>query len=743
MWGPFEILEQLGQGAYGVVYRARRGGVDCALKVLHTREEAQRTRFLRESRALAKVAHPNVIRVLEAGELEGTPYLALELVRGGSLQDVLDRSGALAVERVLEIGAGLARGLEAAHALGLVHRDIKPANLLLAEEGRVVLSDFGLVFDQDRVGETARLTQSEALVGTPGFWSPEQAGGERGVGPASDLYSLGATLFTLLSGRLVFQASGIIEAAVMTRELAPPRLADLGVTIPPALERVLGACLEKDPSLRPPSAAAVAEALEAAQGGPEGSPVASGRARSIVGAVVAVAGFALAIGLPQRGPEARPSPSVSAAETEEPALSASPAASPSLAASPSPSPGPTPLDRSFAPAWAQVAPARILEQSYDPALGPEKNGRALQARIKALQPGDLLRISPGRWAIRSYNDVSISGRADAPIWIVGGPGVELLGTLERNLFDLGASGGAAYLCLRALELSRASMGVRVHAGREIWVDACQFREVGAAVVANTKPSQRLYVTRNSISGGRTGIQLGGAPNAASTGGFVARNLIWDTSQAAIQIRQGTSGIQILENEVRRPGGPCVIVAGAGSGERNVVSRNLLVASQRDNSLQLQSEVLVRNNLVVGGAAAALNLLPYRGPVREVEIIHNTVVAESLALRVDGGMGPQSWLLANNAIYAADGVAIRNEGAPGRLAGNVVFGRVEGQPKGGFVVGRGLSDFVRVRLTDSDLDFDEAPREGSPLCEGADHAYRFPWTRSARQRAREVGSEAQR
>lgn len=553
MWGPFEILEQLGQGAYGVVYRARRGGVDCALKVLHTREEAQRTRFLRESRALAKVAHPNVIRVLEAGELEGTPYLALELVRGGSLQDVLDRSGALAVERVLEIGAGLARGLEAAHALGLVHRDIKPANLLLAEEGRVVLSDFGLVFDQDRVGETARLTQSEALVGTPGFWSPEQAGGERGVGPASDLYSLGATLFTLLSGRLVFQASGIIEAAVMTRELAPPRLADLGVAIPPALERVLGACLEKDPGLRPPSAAAVAEALEAAQGGSEGPSVASGRYRWIRGAVVAVAGFALAIGLLQRGPEALPSPSVSATGT--PALSSSPA----LPASPSPSgtPAPTPLDRSFAPPWAQVAPARILEQSYDPALGPEKNGRALQARIKALQPGDLLRISPGRWAIRSYNDVSISGRADAPIWIVGGPGVELLGTLERNLFDLGASGRVAYLCLRALELSRASMGVRVHAGREVWVDACQFREVGAAVVANTKPSQRLYVTRNSISGGRTGIQLGGAPNAASTGGFVARNLIWDTSQAAIQIRshapegsRGTRGEADLDHVSR-------------------------------------------------------------------------------------------------------------------------------------------------------------------------------------------------
>ncbi len=260
--GPYEILDELGRGGVGVVYRARCESLSrpVALKLI-LRARANPTalgRFEREAHALAKVRHPNVVRVHELGVAEQGPYLVTELVDGQSL-DALSDGSPLSPRRAAEITRDLAGALAAIHALGIVHRDLKPGNVLIRPDGSPVLLDFGLARDTES-GD--RLTQTGMITGTPSYMAPEQATGESAKNPdlRTDVYGLGATLYTLLTGEAPFVGSSGIQvlAAIMQGDPEWPGVASL----PPGLVAICRHAMAHDVAGRYPSADALRDDLE-------------------------------------------------------------------------------------------------------------------------------------------------------------------------------------------------------------------------------------------------------------------------------------------------------------------------------------------------------------------------------------------------------------------------------------------------------------------------------------------------
>ena len=237
--GPYEVLERLGSGGMGVVYRVRREGSreELALKLLLAAYAAfprGRRRFLREAKVAGSLRHPNVIKIRDLGEHQGLPYMVLDYVPHGSLHDRIDRHGALPLREAARLVHDVARALANAHAAGLVHRDIKPANILMGERGPL-LTDFGLCKQLE--GESRALTSTGQILGTPGYMPPEQVRSERLDGRA-DIYSLGATLFEALTGRGPFERDSqilLLQAALSEPPLAPRALRP---DVDPELERI-------------------------------------------------------------------------------------------------------------------------------------------------------------------------------------------------------------------------------------------------------------------------------------------------------------------------------------------------------------------------------------------------------------------------------------------------------------------------------------------------------------------------
>jgi tetratricopeptide (TPR) repeat protein/tRNA A-37 threonylcarbamoyl transferase component Bud32 len=265
LFSHYEILERVGIGGMGAVYKARdlRLKRIVALKLLlgdAYRYPRHLSRFLREAESAAALNHPRIAHVYEADQEQGVPFLAMEFVPGGSLRDQVDR-GAIPPERTLRWATEIAEALAAAHRRGIVHRDLKPGNVLLDADGHVKLCDFGLARqltpEQDDPGVTGRLTAEGIVVGTASYMSPEQSRGEE-VGPASDVFSFGSLLYELAAGRPPFERRTLVETlnAVMNEE-APPILE------PPVagLDGIIERCLEKDVERRP-SAESLLQDLE-------------------------------------------------------------------------------------------------------------------------------------------------------------------------------------------------------------------------------------------------------------------------------------------------------------------------------------------------------------------------------------------------------------------------------------------------------------------------------------------------
>ncbi|MBL4850518.1 MAG: SEL1-like repeat protein [Planctomycetes bacterium] len=270
--GPYEILEELARGGQGLVLRAKHSdlGTPVAVKVLLDLDPESLARFQREGKTLARLRHPNLLRVDALGFEGGTPYMAMELVRGQDLADRVRREGPLSLEALGSTLGVVSRTLHYCHENGIVHRDLKPQNVMIeAESGRVLLVDFGLI-RRDRLRhawatqDEHSLTQEGTILGTPAYMPPEQVSAEFGsVDRRSDVYSLGALLYFLLTGEQPFAGPTLVNVLIQVLESAPPDPRRVNPAIPDGLAELCLQCMAKPMDERPLSAEVFADELEA------------------------------------------------------------------------------------------------------------------------------------------------------------------------------------------------------------------------------------------------------------------------------------------------------------------------------------------------------------------------------------------------------------------------------------------------------------------------------------------------
>ncbi len=263
--GDYLLLEELGRGGMGVVFRARQEslGREVAIKMILRGElarPAERERFQAEAQAAAKLDHPGIVPVYEVGEIAGRPYFSMKFIRGTTLAQRLS-DGPIPSREAARLLVAVARAIHFAHEKGVLHRDLKPSNILLDEQGLPHVTDFGLA---KQITDEPSLTKTGAILGTPAYMAPEQAAGNRGqVGPASDVYSLGVVLYHMLTGRPPFQGASPVETVLMVLEQdpVPPRM--LNQHADRDLEMICLRCLQKPTDLRYATAAALARDLDA------------------------------------------------------------------------------------------------------------------------------------------------------------------------------------------------------------------------------------------------------------------------------------------------------------------------------------------------------------------------------------------------------------------------------------------------------------------------------------------------
>lgn len=258
--GRYRIERALGQGGMAVVYLAYDEELHrpVAVKMLapHLADDRNfRARFVQESKLASRLAHPNVVQVYDAGETDGSPYIVMEYVPGGTVA----QRGKMSHEEAVPLALQACAGLQHAHNAGLVHRDVKPANLLVRKDDVLKIADFGIA----RAAELTRLTQHGTVLGTAAYLSPEQAAGEE-VTTATDIYSLGAVIYELLTGRAPYEFESLAElAAQQARGVIRP-LRDLEPSVPEPVEAAVMHALAREPSFRPATASDFAHELAAA-----------------------------------------------------------------------------------------------------------------------------------------------------------------------------------------------------------------------------------------------------------------------------------------------------------------------------------------------------------------------------------------------------------------------------------------------------------------------------------------------
>jgi WD40 repeat protein/tRNA A-37 threonylcarbamoyl transferase component Bud32 len=263
--GDYELGEELGRGAMGVVYRARQPRLkrEVAVKAILASRfvgEAARKRFLAEAELAAQLDHPNIVPMYEVGETADGPFYAMKLIEGGTLAERMAREkvGEWESDKTAALLAKIARAVHHAHQRGVLHRDLKPGNILIDAQDEPYITDFGLA---RQLGVESSLTVSGSSLGTPAYMAPEQASGERGISTAADVWSLGAILFHLLGGRPPFSGATAADVLLQARTNEAPSLRALNPSVARDLETICLKCLEKEPVRRYTSAAELADDL--------------------------------------------------------------------------------------------------------------------------------------------------------------------------------------------------------------------------------------------------------------------------------------------------------------------------------------------------------------------------------------------------------------------------------------------------------------------------------------------------
>lgn len=261
--GRYEILQELGQGAMGVVYKARDPLIDrvVAIKTINLghaldEKDEHEERFYQEARAAGRLGHPNIVTIYDIGESDDIAYIAMEFLQGRELRDLMNDGEQLGVPQILAIATQVARGLAYAHEHGVVHRDIKPSNIMLVRDGHVKITDFGIA----RMSTSAVRTQTGMVLGSPKYMSPEQVLGKT-IDARSDIFSLGVTLYEMLTGMAPFRGDNVNVIMYQTLNVTPPPPSTLNNQVPEMLDYILAKALDKNLESRYQTALELAEDL--------------------------------------------------------------------------------------------------------------------------------------------------------------------------------------------------------------------------------------------------------------------------------------------------------------------------------------------------------------------------------------------------------------------------------------------------------------------------------------------------
>jgi len=301
-YGRYEIIREIGRGSMGVVYQARDPQIDrmVALKVLRQDRVSTDTfvsRFLKEAKVIGRLSHPNIVTIYDVGNEQGNIYIAMELLEGKSLSDLLCESHP-APDRAMEIGIQISETLEYAHEKGVIHRDIKPSNIIVGQDGRIKITDFGIARIED--ASATLQTQTGEILGTPAYMSPEQIMGQP-VDRRADIFSLGVLLYEMTAGSRPFGGEGKTLASVFNDiiRVTPPEPYIISSIVPRKLSGIIMKALQKEPEKRFSSGREMAEALREClhKSGPaeEAKTVVQGKKKNyVLPAAVAIAGVVLA-----------------------------------------------------------------------------------------------------------------------------------------------------------------------------------------------------------------------------------------------------------------------------------------------------------------------------------------------------------------------------------------------------------------------------------------------------------------
>jgi len=393
-----------------------------------------------------------------------------------------------------------------------------------------------------------------------------------------------------------------------------------------------------------------------------------------------------------------------------------------------PMPGPSWLPSSVDPSWAGMNPILTIDFFYNSGLSSTQNGANLATAIGALLPGHKLRIGPGTYSIDSKFDVVLQGTETDPIWIEGLNPLDMpvitRPNANQNDMNVGEASPARYLCFRWIEFTGGDDLIKLYDCSQLWIDMCRIHDGdGVGIAANSVDTSFLYITRNEIyqpgNSGDTGegMYLGANYGAVTMSwSVVALNWVHDTVGSTqgdgIEIKQGSHHNWIVGNLVHDTNYPCILVYGTNGNGVNVIENNQ-IHNSNDNTMQVQGDAIVRNNLIMAGAQNGFFSMDHQGNVENLEFVHNTIITSGSGATLRNWSGRTGMIFANNVVYSerSDSITFANGSSGVAFGGNVVLGPVQGISNG-FFFGNGLGDFVNATWNASQLE--ATPSLGSAI-----------------------------